>query len=96
MELFVFARFRARLGAENAVAQALLKVLEPSRAEAGCLSIHAFQSRRDAQLFYIHSRWVDESAFEDHARLSHTVAFISTVEGLLDQPLEVTRADLIA
>src|SRR5688572_10941280 len=59
MEVFIFARFHARPGSEGGVADALLDVLAPSREEPGCLSIHAFRSTRDPQLFYIHSRWKD-------------------------------------
>jgi quinol monooxygenase YgiN len=43
-ELFIFARFHARPGNEGAVADALLEVIVSRREEAGCLSIHAFQS----------------------------------------------------
>ncbi len=95
MELFIFARFHARAGSERAVAEALSSVLGPSREEDGCLSIHAFRSTREPRLFYIHSRWKDEGAFEIHAGLAHTVRFIERVESLVDHPLEVTRAELI-
>jgi quinol monooxygenase YgiN len=57
MALFIVARFPARPGHERSVADALRDVLAPSREEPGCLSIHAFRSIRDAQLFYVHSRW---------------------------------------
>lgn len=93
MELFIFARFHAREGQGNAVATALAEVVAPSREEPGCLSIHAFRSTRDPRLFYIHSRWVDEAAFELHATLPHTVSFVEKVEPLIDRPLEVTRAE---
>ena len=95
MEVFIFARFHARRGNESAVAQALLDVVAPSREEPGCLSIHAFRSTRDPRLFYIHSRWQDEAAFENHAGLPHTVRFVGTVEPLIDHPLDVTRAERI-
>jgi len=95
MELFIFARFRARPGHEGAVAETLRDVLAPSREEPGCLSIHAFRSIRDPQLFYIHSRWKDEAAFEDHAGLPHTVRFVERVQLLIDHPLDVTRAERI-
>lgn len=96
MELFIFARFHAREGQEDAVAQALHEVVVPSREEAGCLSINAFRSTRDPGLFYIHSRWTDEAAFDLHAELPHTVRFIQQVEPLIDHPLDVTRAELMA
>jgi len=95
MAVFIFARFRARPGHEGAVAETLRDVLAPSREEPGCLSIHAFRSIRDPQLFYIHSRWKDEAAFEDHAGLPHTVRFVERVQLLIDHPLDVTRAERI-
>ena len=92
MELFIFGRFHARPEDESAVAEALRDVVAPSREEAGCLSIQAFRSTRDPRLFYIHSRWIDEAAFEHHATLPHTVRFIERVQALIDHPLDVTRA----
>jgi quinol monooxygenase YgiN len=77
------------------VAEALLAVLAPSREEPGCLSIHAFQSMRDPLLFYIHSRWKDEAAFERHAGLPHTLRFVERVAPLIDHALDVTRAGRI-
>ena len=95
MELFIFARFHARPGQEDAVAEALRDVLGPSREEEGCQSIQAFRSIRDPGLFYIHSRWTNEAAFDLHAQLPHTVRFIERVEPLIDHPLDVTRAELV-
>jgi quinol monooxygenase YgiN len=95
MELFIFARFHARAGNERAVAETLGDVLGPSREEVGCLSIHAFRSTRDPRLFYIHSQWTNEDAFEYHASLPHTVRFIERMESLVDHPLDMTRAELI-
>lgn len=91
MELFIFARFRAREGQEAAVAAAIRDNLGPTSQEPGCLMIQAFRSIRDPRLHYIHSRWKDEAAFELHAGLPHTVRFLARVEPLLDHPLDVAR-----
>jgi quinol monooxygenase YgiN len=96
VEVFIFARFHARPGHESAVEEVLRDVVKPSREEAGCLGIHVFRSTRDTRLFYIHSRWIDEAAFDHHASLPHTVRFVERVQTLIDHPLEVTRATLIA
>jgi quinol monooxygenase YgiN len=93
VELFIFARFHARAGQERAVEAALREVIGPSSEEPGCVSIGAFRSTRDRQLFYIHSRWKDEPAFETHAGLPHTVRFLERVALLLDHPLDITRAE---
>jgi quinol monooxygenase YgiN len=55
----------------------------------------SFRSTRDPRLFYIHSRWASEAAFEHHAELPHTVRFLERVQPLIDHPLEVTRSRVI-
>jgi quinol monooxygenase YgiN len=92
MELAIFARFHALEGREAGVEAAIREVLPQSRAERGCVAIAAFRSTRDPRLFWIHSRWVDEAAFEHHADLPHTVRFLERVQPLIDHPLDVGRA----
>ena len=95
MELYIFGRFHAREGQDSSVAAAISDVLEPTSEEPGCLSVHAFRSIRDPRLFYIHSAWVNEEAFEAHAALPHTVRFIERVEPLIDHPLDVSRTKML-
>ena len=95
MELFVFAKFHAHAGLEGPLLKALLTVSAATRKEQGCLAHQVFRSNRDPRLFYIHSRWVDEAAFERHIGLPHTMRFTEEVEPLIDHPLEVTRTQQI-
>jgi quinol monooxygenase YgiN len=95
MECFIFARFHARAGKEDAVAEALLGVLAPTREEPGCLGIRAFRSTREPRLFFIHSRWKDDAAFERHTGLPHTVRFVERVGPLIDHPLDAARTQEI-
>lgn len=90
-ELFIFARLHAKESCAAAVAAALQEVVIPTRAEEGCLGIQAFGSIRERRLFYIHSRWRSEAAFDLHASLPHTLHFVAEVESLLEHPLDVTR-----
>jgi len=95
-ELFIFACFHARDGQEAAVEAAVREVTSITRAtEPGCLAIASYRSVRDARLFFIHSRWVDEAAFERHATLPHTERFIALVQTLIDHPLDVNRTVVI-
>jgi len=91
MELFIFARFHAREGEADAVAAALRDVLGPTRGEPGCVAVEAFRSTQDPRLFYIHSRWADEAAFDAHGGMPHTVRFVKQVEPLLDHPFDAAR-----
>jgi quinol monooxygenase YgiN len=95
MELFIFARFHARPGQEDAVAAAIRDANGPTRAEPGCLAIGGYRSTRDPRLFWVYSRWIDEAAFERHAELPHIVRFLERVQPLIDHPLDVTRTHQI-
>jgi quinol monooxygenase YgiN len=95
VELFIFARFHAREGRVSALEEALRDEVRAARAEPRCLAHAAYRSLRDPRLFWIHSRWKDEEAFDAHAKMPHTVRFIEKVESLIDHPLDVTRAHAI-
>ncbi len=95
MELFIFGRFRVRAGEEEEFAGALREVVKASREEAGCLEIHGYRGVRDRRLFYVHSRWKDEAAFEVHGRMAHTVKFLEKAEKLIEHELDVARAERI-
>jgi quinol monooxygenase YgiN len=96
MEMGIIGEFLARPGNEAAVEAAIRKVVPMSAREPTCLGIRAYRSRRDHALFFIHSRWTDEAAFEVHALLPHTVEFLTTVAPLLTHEVEVARLTQIA
>jgi len=96
VELVLIARFHAREGCEEAVATELKKQMPKVRPEPGCLSINAYRSTRDPRLFFIYFRWVDEAAFDVHAELPHTAAFIAAMQQLIDHPFDANRTVGIA
>jgi quinol monooxygenase YgiN len=46
-------------------------------------------------LFWLHSRWVDEAAFEKHVERPETNQFVERVQRLIDHPFDVTRTRLL-
>ena len=92
MELFIFARFHAGEGREDGLAALLADAVARTRTEPGCITIAAYRALRDPRLFFIHSRWVDEAAFQRHADLSATIAFAEAAQALIDHPLDVIRS----
>jgi quinol monooxygenase YgiN len=96
MELFIFARFHAREGHEAAAAAVLREQTAAVCGEPGCLAIHAYRSIHDPRLFYIHSRWTNDAAFEIHAALPRTVEFKNRMETLIDHPFEAARTRPLA
>jgi quinol monooxygenase YgiN len=95
MELYIFARFHAREGQEEALAVVLREQVSKTRAEPGCVTIRAYRSVGDPRLFWIHSRWIDQAAFEVHAALTNTERFVKRAEALIDHPFDATRTYVI-
>jgi len=86
-----FVRFEPQPGKETEFREELLRVMEPTRAETGCLAIHAYESLRTPCVFTVHSEWVDEAAFDFHAQLPHTVQFVQESEKLLTHAVHGLR-----
>jgi quinol monooxygenase YgiN len=91
LSVHFFVRFQPIAGKEAEFREELLRVLEPTRAEPGCLTIAAFESLRQPPEFAIHSEWLDEAAFELHATLPHTVRFLGRAEELPIHPVQGLR-----
>lgn len=87
MSIHTLIRFEPWPGKESEFRRELLRVIEPTRAEA----IRAFESLRAPCVFAIHSEWADESAFELHAQLPHTVRFLGAALKLLNHPVRGLR-----
>jgi quinol monooxygenase YgiN len=95
MELFIFARFHVQSGCEVEASTILRDQANRVRSEQGCIAIDIFASLRNPQLFYLHSRWIDEAAFDRHADLGDTAQFVTHMEKLIDHPFDITRSTRI-
>ena len=96
MSVHFFVRFEPQLGKHKQFREELVRVIEASRAEAGCLAIRGFESLREPPVFCIHSEWVDEEAFDLHAQLPHTVRFLRAAEALVTHTIQGLRSREIA
>jgi len=96
MSMHFIVRFEPVEGKEAEFREELLRVVEPSRAELGCLGMQVFESLGEPWTFAIHSEWVDEAAFERHAQLPHTARFLAAAGKLLTHPVQGLRLREIA
>jgi quinol monooxygenase YgiN len=91
LSVHFIVRFEPQPGNEAEFRQEMLRNVEPTRAEIGCVAIRLFESLREPFVFAIHSEWVDEAAFDLHAELPHTVRFLKAAEKLLTHPVQGLR-----
>lgn len=93
--MHTFVRFEPIAGKEQQIREELRLLLEPTRAEPGCVRIHLFEALRDPLIFYIHSEWVDEAAFDAHPKLPHMTRFLSIAAELVTRPVRGIRTKQI-
>lgn len=91
MPMYIIAQFHAKPGCELSLLETLRTVIEPTRAEAGCMKIHLYEALRDPSTFFIQSVWKTEADFELHAQLPHTVRFLKEVANWIDHEVRPIR-----
>ena len=71
MAYVVAAKWRARRGKEDRVAEICAEMTEPSRSEPGNLFYQAHRAPDDPQLFFLYEQYVDEAGYEAHMDTEH-------------------------
>lgn len=86
----VIARITAKSGMEEIVKNELVGLIEPSRADEGCINYDMHQYLKNPALFMFHENWTSEEALNNHLATPHLQAFIKKADDLLAKPLDVT------
>lgn len=73
----LWAMARARSGKGDVLAERLLALVAPSRAEPGALAYHVHRDRDDPELFALYEAWADLDAFRAHLARPYLQAFLS-------------------
>jgi len=96
LSFYSFIRLEPKPGKQLQLSDELMRLLEPTRAESGCVRIHLYEAIRDPSVFYFHSEWINEAAFDAHADTPHMVRFLGLVDDLITHPLRAVRTKRIA
>ena len=93
--LIVIARIVAIPGREEAVRDALLALVEPTRAEAGCITYDLHCDRSDPALFYFYEAWESEAHLDAHLASEHLARFGAMADELVAEPVAIHRMDRV-
>jgi quinol monooxygenase YgiN len=93
-EVRVIARAVARQGKVDEL-KALLRGVQPTRAEAGCKYYELFESNL-AGIFLFNELWESKEHLDAHAASSHFTEIFGKAAVLLAEPLEVNRLTSVA
>ena len=68
------ATVRAKSGQEEAVKEALVSLVAPTRQEPGCLCYNLHQSKSDPTEFMFYEQWASRAAIDAHGKTPHMKA----------------------
>ena len=71
MAYVVSAKWLAKEGREDRLAEICHEMTEPSRAEPGNLFYQAHRSPENPRLFYLYEQYVDEAGYQAHMDTEH-------------------------
>lgn len=77
-DLNVVAVITAKPGREDAVRQALTDLVDPTRAEGGCLSYELFESEADSTTFITIELWRSQEDLDAHTKSPHLAAALAS------------------
>jgi quinol monooxygenase YgiN len=68
------AAVKAKPGEEDAVKEALLSLVEPTRKEAGCICYNLHRSKSDPTEFLFYEQWASQADLDAHSKAPHMKA----------------------
>lgn len=83
------AFLRAQAGRSDALGDALIALVAPSRNEPGCMSYDIHRSIDDADLWMVYENWRSADDLEAHFALPHMQAFVGKLPELLAGDLDL-------
>jgi quinol monooxygenase YgiN len=87
--LYIVAKFTAKPGLEEVVNKELASLLEPTRAEAGCISYDCHRSQDDPAVFVFYEVWKNREELDKHLGTPYLKALLGKVDELFSVPPEL-------
>lgn len=81
--LVLSAKITAKPGKVEELEKELKALIEPTRAEQGCLSYNLYTSRKEAGVFLFFESWASRTEWEAHMKTDHLKAFFAKEKELI-------------
>ncbi len=85
----VIVILEAKSGRENELQQALIKVIQPSRAEKTCIDYRLHQSHSNPCEFILYENWESQEAHQEQFHKPYIKELATQIDDLLTKPYQV-------
>jgi quinol monooxygenase YgiN len=89
--LKVIATINALKGKEKDLQDVLIKLIDPTRKEPGCISYILLNNIADQSEYTFFEEWKTEKDLEAHMQSSHFQKAVSSLDGLIDSEPEIKQ-----
>lgn len=84
-KLTIVARILAKTEKRELVKTELLKLIEITRAEKGCINYDLHQDNENQNLFLFHENWESKELWQIHMQNTHLAAYMQATEGAVEE-----------
>lgn len=81
----IVARIKAKKEATGTVKSELIKLVAPTREEAGCIGYKLHQDNDDPEVFVFYENWESAAHLEKHLNSGHFKGCFVAIEGMIEE-----------
>ncbi len=84
-KLTIVAKILAKAEKRELVKTELLKLIDPTRVEEGCINYDLHQDNENPNLFIFHENWESRELLQKHLANSHIAEYMKATEGAVEE-----------
>ena len=84
-KLTIIASILAKKSQKELVKSEVLKLVEPTRKEKGCINYDLHQDNNNENLFIFHENWESEELLKAHTQSAHFIAFGEATKDAIEE-----------
>ena len=84
MTLTIVANIHAAPGNEDLVYTELMKLMDPTRKEQGCLQYDLHRDNEDPAHFLFFENWENRELWQQHMNAAHLAAYLQATDGAVE------------
>ena len=92
-QITTIARLKAKPGAEERLEEVLKSLIEPTRAESGCIDYTMHRDLEEPGVYYFYDNWRSQEDLDAHFEMPYMKRIIEMAPDLLAEPLKLIRLE---
>lgn len=94
-QITVIARLKAKPGLESRLEELAKGLIEPTRAEAGCINYVLQRDLEDPAVYYFYENWRSQEDLDLHFQTPHIRRVMEIAPEILAEPLKLTKLEML-